>query len=273
MGKRRAGHRTRVEFSPDFLDFFSDRHAATHAAFFIDHLKPGMTILDCGCGPGSITLDFAELVAPGKAIGVDIGPAQIEKAKLLQARRNVPNAAFHLGDVNALPFADDRFDALFAHGVIEYFRDPVRAFGELRRVLKPGGVLGARHGDWGGFLLATKNEYIRKAFPLFIRLMEKNGGDPFFGRNQVAYLRRAGFQRIEASASYDCWTATPETTRRVGNLMAVGFASAEFVTPVLDSQFADHDTLQKIPPAFRSWDEDPDVFAAEAWGEAVAWKE
>ncbi len=232
-----------------------------------------MEILDCGCGPGSITLDFAELVAPGKALGIDIGPTQIEKAKVLQARRNVPNAAFQLADVNALPFADDRFDAVFAHGVIEYFRDPVRAFEELRRVLKPGGALGVRHADWGGFLLATTNEYIQKAQTLFIRLMEKNGANPFFGRHQVAYLRRAGFQRIEASASYDCWTATPETTRRVGNFMAAYFTSAEFVTPVLANQFADPDTLQKIPPAFRAWAEDPDVFAAEAWGEAVAWKE
>jgi ubiquinone/menaquinone biosynthesis C-methylase UbiE len=70
---------------PDFLEFFSDRHAATHAAFFVPYVKPGMQIPDRGCGPGSITLDFAEIVAPGRAIGIDIGPAQITKRRSCNA--------------------------------------------------------------------------------------------------------------------------------------------------------------------------------------------
>ena len=72
MKKRLHNRSERVRFGSEFLDFFSDRHASTHAAFFIDYVKPGMSILDCGCGPGSITLDLAQLVSPGKAIGIDI---------------------------------------------------------------------------------------------------------------------------------------------------------------------------------------------------------
>ena len=262
----------RVKFSSDFLDFFSDRHASTHAAFFIDHIKAGMKILDCGCGPGSITLDFAELVAPGQAIGIDIETAQIEKAKMLKEARILTNVKFQVGDLNELPFNDNTFDAIFAHGVIEYFQDPVHAFREIRRVLKKGGVFGARHGDWGGFLLATRNVYTKEAFSIFVKLMQKNGGDPYFGRNQVSYLRKSGFTRIISSASYDCWTPTLETARKVGNYMKVYFTSEEFVSPVLRDNLTDSTTLEKIQYSFDIWGEDQDIFAAEAWGEAVAWE-
>ena len=263
----------RVKFSSDFLDFFSDRHAETHAAFFINYVKSGMKILDCGCGPGSITLDFAKLVAPEKAIGIDIEPDHIEKAKILKKIRKISNIDFQVGDINRLPFQNDTFDLVFTHGVIEYFQYPVHAFKEIYRVLKKGGVIGARHCDWGGFLLSSPNEYNMKGFSLFILLMEKNGCDTFFGRNQASYLRKAGFTRIIASASYDCWTQTVETARRVGNFMKVLFKSEEYVKPILDSGFADKQTLLKIQSSFDIWGDDPDIFAAEAWGEAVGWKE
>ncbi|MBA7692096.1 2-methoxy-6-polyprenyl-1,4-benzoquinol methylase [subsurface metagenome] len=144
-------------------------------------------------------MDFAELVAPEQVIGIDIETAQIEKAKMLKEARKLTNVKFQVDDLNDLPFNDNTFEAIFTHGVIEYFQDPVHAFREIRRVLKKGGVFGTRHGDWGGFLLATKNAYTKKAFSLFVQLMQRNGGDPFFGRNQVSYLRQSGFTRIIAN--------------------------------------------------------------------------
>ena len=212
------------------------------------------------------------MVSPGQALGIDLESTHIERAKLLQHARKVSNVEFRVGDLNQLPFKDNTFDAVFAHGVIEYFRDPVHAFREIRRVMKSGGVFGARHGDWGGFLLATKNIYTKKAFSIFIRLMKRNGGDPYFGRNQVSCLRKAGFSRTISSASYDCWTPTPEIARKVGNLMKAYFNSEEFVGLVLQRNMVDGKTLEKIQRAFDDWGEDQDIFAAEAWGEAVAWK-
>ena len=65
----------KVKYSSDLLDFFTDRSARSNAKFFIDHLRSGMNLLDCGCGPGSITIDLAEIVGPGKVTGIDIEPA------------------------------------------------------------------------------------------------------------------------------------------------------------------------------------------------------
>ena len=80
-------------------------------------------------------------------------------------------------------------------------------------------------------MLATKNTYAKKAFYVFMRLMKRNGGDPYLGRSQVSCLRKAGFSRLISSASYDCWTPTPEIARRVGHFMKAYFKSEEFVGP------------------------------------------
>ncbi len=268
----REDNSSRVSFGEALLELFSQRHAKTHAAFFMGYLAPGMQVLDCGCGPGSITLDFAELVSPGNAVGIDIEPSHIAWAKKLQKGRRIQNADFQVADLNHLPFPDGTFDAAFAHGVVEYFKDPIHAFKEVGRVLKNDGVFGARHGDWGGFLFATNNKYTKKAMSIFVQMMKENGGNPHFGRFQSSYLRKAGFARIESSASYDCWTPTLEAACKVGGFMKAYFRSKEFVVPALKRKFVDRRTLSKIQSAFDDWGIDEDIFAAEAWGESVAWR-
>jgi ubiquinone/menaquinone biosynthesis C-methylase UbiE len=273
MGDRKNSNAERVQFSSDLLDLFSSRLASTHATFFTGHLRSGMAVLDGGCGPGSITLGLGEIVSPGQVIGIDIEPLNIERAKALLAKASGPNVIFKIGDINALEFPDETFDAVFTHGVVEYFKDPVHAFKELYRVLKRGGLLGARHADWGGFLLSSRYKNVQGLFSLFIQLMKKKGGDPFFGRNQFSCLRKAGFARIQQTASYDCWTSSPESTLRISQILAGYVQSDEFTGQVIEYELSDQQRLEKIASAIHKWGGDPDSFAAEAWGEALAWKE
>jgi len=262
----------KIEFSSDALDFFADRRAATHAKFLLPFINSGLRLLDCGCGPGTITLDLAELVSPGKVIGIDISPAQIEVAKSLQIQRKLRNIRFELGDVNKLKFPSESFDIVFAHGVIEYLEDPIHAFKELHRVLSKDGILAVRHADWGGFLLAPENDDVELFFDLFRQLMVHDGGNLSFGRNQISYLRKAGFNKVQVSASYDCWTPSPDITQKVAVYMASHCLSNEFMKPVLELKLADKSTLEKISEAFLEWGKNPDAFAAEAWAEAIAFK-
>ena len=89
-------------------------------------------VLDVCCGPGMIA---AEAIARGaETIGIDFSAAAIEIATL-----NVPEAEFHEGDAQSIPFSDDSFDAVVCGFGIIHIPDPHKALSEMHRVLKPGG--------------------------------------------------------------------------------------------------------------------------------------
>ena len=64
---------------------FARRTALSQAAFFLPHLRPGMSLVDCGCGPGTITVNLAEIVVPDQVVGIDIDAGAIESAQALAA--------------------------------------------------------------------------------------------------------------------------------------------------------------------------------------------
>lgn len=208
---------------------------------------------------------------------------QRETTNFLSSRRITTQAAFFLpyiqpgmklfetGDVTNLHFPNEHFDAAFVHGVNEY-RDAEHALPEIYRVLKIGGVVGSRHGDWGGFLIVPESRELMKFIELFTKFLEHSGGDPHCGRNQLAAVRRAGFSPIKVSASYDCWTENQEAARSAANTMARYCHSPEFADPIIKLGFTDRWRLEEIGAALTQWGENEDAFAAEAWGEAVAWK-
>src|ERR687889_1440085 len=74
------------------------RTAANSAAFLLPHLRTGLDVVDVGCGPGSITVDLGELVAPGEVVGVDREPDVLAGARSVAAERGVANVRFQVGD-------------------------------------------------------------------------------------------------------------------------------------------------------------------------------
>ncbi len=80
-------------------------------------LQPGMNVLDCGCGPGTLTLGLAQAVEPDHATGIDIEPSMVDTAIGLAEERGVSNVEFRVDDITDLSFADDRFDLVFTSAV------------------------------------------------------------------------------------------------------------------------------------------------------------
>ncbi|MBI1914208.1 MAG: methyltransferase domain-containing protein [Planctomycetes bacterium] len=253
-------------------DFFRARRAATHAAFFLPHLRAGMRLLDGGCGPGTISIDLAAVVSPAEVVGIDLEPSQVDLARAQVAERGASNVRFEVADLYALPFPDESFDAVFLHGVLEHMGEPVRGLREVHRVLKRGGVLGARHADFGAFLLEPAPAPLDRFAGLFQLLMVCNGADPKAGRHQLRWLRESGFTRIEAAASFDCWTRTPAEAHQNARFLAQLVSDSAFAAQLVAAGLADRTVLERMRQGFLEWGANPDAFAAEAWGEAVAWK-
>lgn len=195
--------------TPNAVEFMSRRTLASHAAFFLPYVQSGDRLMDCGCGPGTMTVELASRVAPGMVTGVDIAASQVDHARQHAAEKGVGNVTFYRASCYALPFEDDTFDSILCHALMEHLSDPRCAVEEFRRVLKPGGHVGLCSPDWSGLLLAPPSRELSEAAEAYAGLQETNGGDLRIGHKLGAYLAEAGFQDIRMAARYECYGSLP----------------------------------------------------------------
>lgn len=105
-------------------------------------LKKGQTVLDIGCGGGLDVFLAARRVGPkGHVIGLDGTQAMLDRANAFAVKGGYTNVEFLLGDMENIPLKDGSVDVVISNCVINHARDKVRAFGEIRRCLKPDGRL------------------------------------------------------------------------------------------------------------------------------------
>jgi arsenite methyltransferase len=103
-------------------------------------LRAGETVVDLGCGGGLDVFLAAARVGPaGKAIGLDMTPAMVHRARQNAAKQQLDNVEFHLTSIDRLPFEDASVDCIISNCVINLVADKQAVFREMYRVLKPGG--------------------------------------------------------------------------------------------------------------------------------------
>jgi ubiquinone/menaquinone biosynthesis C-methylase UbiE len=106
------------------------------------HIDKGQTVLELGPGTGYFTVEVARRVgAEGRLVCVDIQPEMIGALRRRLLRAGVANASPVVGDALGLPLADRSVDCAFVVTVLGEVPDRAKALAELRRVLKPGGIL------------------------------------------------------------------------------------------------------------------------------------
>jgi SAM-dependent methyltransferase len=244
------------------------RTAETHASFFLPFLKSGLRILDCGCGPGTITVGLARAVAPGAATGIDIAPSEISQARMNAERQGVTNVRFDVASAYELPFPDQSFDAVFSHAMLEHVGEPRRALGEIRRVLKPGGVIGLRDSILRGHVWHPADPVIDAAFDIWLKVWRHNGGDPDIGLEQPAMLSGAGFEVFSSSAAYDI-----DFHDGMGWSIGPLLLQSSFVETAIGQGWADYDALRRLHDGLVKWSQQPFAVWYFAWGEVVARKQ
>lgn len=244
------------------------RTAERNAAFFLPHLRPGMRLLDAGCGPGSITLGLAAAIAPGDAIGLDASAESIAAATALAEAGGVANVRFERGDLMSLPYDDASFDAAFVHAVLQHLPEPLAALRELRRVLRPGGVIGVADADFDGALQAPSSPALERSNEIMGRMRQ----NAWIGKHLRELLHAAGFARAAASASV-MYEGTADAVRRSGEFWANYLAAPPLVAHVVARGWADEAAMREMSEAWRAWSREPGAFAARLGCEAVGWVE
>lgn len=244
----------------------STRTVQNSAAYLLPQLRPGLSLLDVGCGPGTITRDFAEVVAPGEVVGIENVAAALEPARAAGPSRD--NLRFELGDVYALDLPDNAFDVVHAHQVLQHLREPVSALREMRRVCKRGGIVAARDADYAAMTWYPHVPELDRWLAIYRATARGNGAEPDAGRRLLSWARQAGFEEIRPSASV--WCYADETARTEwGGTWAERITASSVATQAVDRGLATRDELDAIAAAWRQWAAMPDAWFAVLHGEIL----
>jgi len=155
-------------------------------------LRPGLDVLDVGCGTGDFLRLLAPIVSPGTAVGVDLSETMIAEARQRSAE-NVGNLSFRVGSVLELPFPAQSFDRVIATQLLLHVPNSQRALVEIKRVLAPSGVVSITEIDWGTLVVqSSDNELGRRFSDLACREL-RNG---LIIRELPGQLRELGFNHI-----------------------------------------------------------------------------
>jgi len=185
------------------------RTAESHAVFLIPHIKKTDHILDAGCGPGTITTGLAKYASEGATVGVDLSAEVLQKAKTLAAEANIPtqgpgSVVFEQGNVlEGLPYPDNTFDIIYSSQVFGHIPPPdlpVQALSEIRRVLKPGGIVAIRDGAHQHFY-PSRLDLDRLWVGNLTRALNNGASVPDpIGMRMPGFLRSAGFDKVRIGA-------------------------------------------------------------------------
>jgi 2-polyprenyl-3-methyl-5-hydroxy-6-metoxy-1,4-benzoquinol methylase len=244
------------------------RTASNSAAYLLDRLTPAMQILDVGCGPGTISADLAALVPEGRVVAVDHAPMIVDQARRTATERGLTNVEVAVADVNALEYADDTFDVVHAHQVLQHVGDPVQALREMRRVCRPGGVVAARDSDYAAMTWYPLTPGLDGWLDLYRRVARSAGGEPDAGRRLRSWALAAGFGEVTTSASAWCY-AEPEERAWWSGLWADRTIQSSYAERAVAGGHATAAELQAIAEAWRTWGAAADGWFAVLHGEIL----
>ncbi len=245
--------------APSVLRSHTWRTIENSAAYLAPHLDAGHKLLDVGCGPGTITADFARRVS--EVVALDLADDVVAKAAAHMEAEGLSNVQVRVGDTYALEFEDNVFDVVHAHQVLQHVTRPVDALAEMMRVAKPGGLVAVRDADYSAMFWAPASDALDRWIDMYLAVARHNDAEPDAGRWLKSWALEAG--AAEVAVSSDTWTFTNDEDRMWwGELWADRVLESALGTQAIEYGIATQAELEDISTAWRTWIGAPGAFFA-----------
>ena len=221
---------------------------------------------------GSIALDLAPALAPGRVVGIDADPEQIETARRSATERGIENVEFVTCSVYELPFEDATFDVVYANAVLMYVRDQVGALEEIRApsfVLE--GLAAVPADDLGTVVISPDRPELRLAPRLFECAVAHEGGNARYSRRLRTLMLEAGFARTQGVAHAPEVYGDLASTRWFADFAVGLFGAPSMAQVIVEEGWATRADLDAVITTLREWGELPDAFASWLYCGALGW--
>jgi SAM-dependent methyltransferase len=208
-------------------------------------------------------------VAPGETLGIDIAPGVVAEAREHARREGAVNATFRVGDFRAAGLPEGGFDVVHAHQVLQHLREPVDALSRMRRLLRPGGVVAARDGDYSAMSWWPADERLARWREIYLAVTRHNGAEADAGRRLLSWAGGAGFSNVAYSTS--TWTFAAAADRRWwSELWAERTTASELGRQAVEYELATAMELEDIASGWRAWGATRDAVFIVVCGEILA---
>lgn len=244
------------------------RTAAEAAGFLLPHLRPGMRVLDVGCGPGSITVGLTAAVAPGEVLGIDLAEEDVlDGGRALAAARGLTTVRFARADLFTLADAHG-FDVVYAHQVLQHLECPIEALRAMRALLRPGGIVAVRDSDYGTCTWSPPDASLERWLALYHAVARRNGAEADAGRYLYGWLRAAGLTDIRLTGT--TWTFPGyDSAESWASSWAERTTHSNLARQAVAYGIATADELAAIAAGLRDWGGRPDAFFSIGHVEAL----
>jgi ubiquinone/menaquinone biosynthesis C-methylase UbiE len=244
------------------------RNAQNSAAYLLPHLKPTMHLLDVGCGPGTLSIDLARHVAPGRVLGVDLDPSVVAEATRT-AEGSGLDISFVAGDFTAVDSPDAGFDVVHAHQVLQHVGDPVGALRSMARLARPGGIIAARDADYPAMTWFPREPQLDRWLDLYMAVTARNGANGDGGRQLLHWAQQAGLKDIAYTTS--TWTFhTADDLAWWTSLWAERVTTSRLARMAVEYGIATGEELDDMAQAWRAWGTQPGAVFVVMHGEIIA---
>lgn len=233
------------------------RTAENSAGYLLPHLHAGMSLLDVGCGPGTITVDLARRVAPGRVVGIDPSAEALQQASAAAVDAHV-EVEFAATDIEGWQNSGAPFDVVHAHQVLQHLPDPVDALRRMRTFCAAGGLVAARDADYGGMFWYPDSAALDEWRDLYRAVARGNGGEPDAARHLAAWARAADFADITVSGSTWVYSSHAEIDWWAGT-WAERIERSHLADGAVAQGLASREELRRLASGWREWAARPDA--------------